>query len=174
MVFVVNNMQISPLSTDDAAAIYECMQDKEISDSTLRIPFPYTLQDAESWLEDNAIFEEENGLRKHFAIRNAEARLIGSVGCHFNFGMNADKSEFGYWLGKSYWNQGIMTEAIKRFCVIGRDYYHFKELQAHVFDFNLASQKALLNAGFTYVQKLPGYHTKNGQKIDAMKYIKFI
>jgi RimJ/RimL family protein N-acetyltransferase len=174
MVFVVNNMQISPLLADDAEAIYECMQDKEISDSTSRIPFPYTFQDALIWLEDNAIFEEENGLRKHFAIRNAEGRLIGSIGCHFNFGVQADKSEFGYWLGKKYWNRGIMTEAIKRFCVIGRDYYHFNELQAHVFDFNLPSQKALVKAGFTYVEKLTAYHTKAGRKIDAMKYIKFL
>jgi len=45
-------------------------------------------------------------------------------------------------------------------------------LEAHVFDFNIASQKALLKAGFTFAEKLKNYLTKNGLKIDAMKYVK--
>jgi RimJ/RimL family protein N-acetyltransferase len=173
-VFVVNNLQISPLIKNDVAAIYACLQDKEIADNTLRIPFPYTLHDAQLWLEDNEVFLEENGVHRNFAIRNDAGILIGCIGCHFNFGMDADKSEFGYWLGKSYWNQGIMTEAIKRFCTIARDYYHLKELQAHVFDFNVASQKVLLKAGFAYIEKITGYHVKEGRKTDALKYVKLL
>lgn len=170
MAFVLNNIALSGLTEADEEDITAYMQDKEISDSTGRIPYPYTIEHAKLWIEDNLVFEEEQGFKRNYAIRNETGKMLGCIGLHFNFGYESDKSEFGYWLGKPYWNQGIMTEAIKLFAQLVSKQYGIKTLEAHVFDFNQASQKVLLKAGFTKYEWIADYYEKDGQKISAVKF----
>lgn len=172
MVFVTNNITLSRLAPEDAGALAECLSDKAISEATLRIPYPYNITHAQTWLEDNFIFEEENHVNRNFAIRNQDGRLIGVIGIHINHGFPAVKSEFGYWLNKAYWNQGIMTEVIKKFCHLVKERYSITTLEAHVFAFNVSSQKVLLKAGFTQKEYLPRWHKKGDEKIDAIKFVK--
>lgn len=170
MAFVSNNITLTGLTQADEADIVSCMQDKEISDSTGRIPYPYTIEHAKLWIEDNLIFEEENGFKRNYAIRNEAGKMIGCIGLHFNYGYESDKSEFGYWLGKPYWNRGIMTEAIKLFATLVLQRYKVNTLEAHVFDFNEASQKVLVKAGFTKYEFIQDYYEKDGKKISAIKF----
>ena len=172
MIFVTDNVYLSTVSQQDADDIVLYMRDIEISQNTLRIPFPYTLEDARWWIDDNRDFEEETGVNRNFAIRNESGRMLGSIGVHFNHGMDAGKSEFGYWLGKMHWNKGIMTAAIKKFSELAREKYKMKTLEAHVFSFNPASQKVLLKAGFTQQEYLPHWYKKAGKQIDAVKFAK--
>ena len=170
MILVSNNVYLSPVSEQDADAVVACMCDKEIYNNTMRIPFPYSYENARLWLEDSIIFEEENGFNRNFAIRNHAGKMIGAIGFHFNYGVEAEKSEIGYWLGKAYWGKGIMTSVVIKFCEIAKEKYSLKTLEAHVFEFNYASRKILLKAGFTEKQLLPNWFKKDGQKIDAVKF----
>jgi RimJ/RimL family protein N-acetyltransferase len=172
MEIVMHNVYLSPLQMSDAVAINGYMQDGEIAANTLRIPFPYKLEDAEMWLEDNLIFEEESGKRQNYAIRNQQGNILGCIGIHFNYGTHSDKSEFGYWLGKEHWNKGIMTEAIKQFCLLLSGLYNIKTLEANVFAYNVASQKVLVKCGFTQKVYVPRMYNKNGKRIDGIKFIK--
>ena len=168
--FVLNNISISSFQAADAPAIYYCMQDKTISENTLRIPWPYTMDDAHTWLSENEKFEAEQGYKKNYAIRDANGLLMGGIGIHFNYGREADKSEFGYWLGKDYRNKGVITEAIKQFCALAKEVFKIKTLEAHVFSTNAASMRALLKAGFTQTAILPAYYNKDGAILDAIKF----
>lgn len=170
MAFVSNNIELTGIEEKDAADIVFCMQDKEISDFTTRIPYPYNIEHAKLWIEDNQIFEEENGYRRNYAIRDQTGKLLGCIGLHFNYGTEADKSEFGYWLGKPYRNHGVITEAIKKMAVIAKEQYRFKTLEAHVFEFNIASQKALIKAGFMPRGWIKALYEKEGKKIDGIKF----
>lgn len=172
MIFVSNNLRLTKLLRTDAADITEYMQDKEIYDNTLRIPYPYKLEHAETWIEDCLIYEEEEGINRNFAIRNDAGKIMGMIGLHFNYGKTADKSEFGYWLAKKFWNKGLATEVVKKFCEVAKEQYKMKTLEAHVFAPNVASQKVLAKAGFAQVGFMPNYHTKDGKKIDAIKFVK--
>jgi RimJ/RimL family protein N-acetyltransferase len=171
MILVSHNVYLSPVSANDADAVVECMRDKEIYNNTMRIPFPYSYEDARLWLEDSIIFEEENGFNRNFAIRNETGKMMGVIGFHFNYGVRAEKSEIGYWLGKAYWNRGNMTSVVKKFCAIAKEQYDMKILEAYVFDFNNPSQKVLLKAGFTEKERLPKWFKKDGQKVDAVKFV---
>jgi ribosomal-protein-alanine N-acetyltransferase len=172
MPFVSNNISLTSLKPGDAEAIYNCMQDKTISENTLRIPYPYAMEDAEKWLEDNLKHYNDPGHRKPQAIRNEEGVLIGVISVHYNYGVDAEKSEFGYWLDKNYRNKGIMTEAIKQFCGLVKRDLGLKILEAHVFAHNPASMRTLVKAGFTQTGFFPAYYTKGTNIYDAVKFEK--
>ncbi|HWB62786.1 MAG TPA: GNAT family N-acetyltransferase [Chitinophagales bacterium] len=172
MLLVTNNIQLSPILKTDAEDITLCMHDKEISENTMRIPYPYTLQDANNWLDSLDEFEIENGYSRNLAIRTTEGRLIGCIGLHFNYGAHAGKSEFGYWLNKDYRNQGIMSQTIKVFSNWACEKFGFYLLEAHVFDFNIASQRALEKAGYTLTETIPNHYQKNGKNFHALRYTK--
>jgi len=170
MEFVSNNIILTGITKTDAEDITAYMQDKEIYEGTLRIPFPYNIEHAIAWVQDNHTFEEEQGFKKNYAIRNDTGEMLGSIGLHFNYGYAGYKSEFGYWLGKAHRNQGIMTEAIKLFAQLVKQQYKLNSLEAHVFDFNKASQRVLKKAGFTEYELIADYYEKDGQPISAIKF----
>jgi len=174
MEFVSDNIKLTGITKTDEEDIVTYLQDKEISDGTSRIPFPYTLEHARLWVEGNLIFEEENGFKRNYAIRDDTGKMLGCIGLHFNYGLGADKSEFGYWLGKPYRNRGIMTEAIRQLVVLAKQQYRLKSLEAHVFHFNISSQKALIKAGFTIHERIANFHQKDGQPLDVLKFIKLL
>jgi len=140
---VTENIFLTELRLTDAAIIVAHMRDKEISDNTLVIPFPYSIEHA------NTFLQEETGVQKNFAIRTGDGELMGIIGIHFNYGLDADKSEFGYWLAKKYWNQGVMTKVTNAFEQIVKEKYKIKTLEACVFYLNHSSMRVLEKCGFT-------------------------
>ena len=65
--------------------------------------------------------------------------------------------ELGYSLGEEYWNQGIMTEAVKELIDYAFKTNMATEINAGCFIENISSQKVLEKCGFTYV----GIHKKD-------------
>ena len=73
------------------------------------LPYPYSLNDALSWMErhyDN--FMED--ISYEFAVTDKETgELFGAIALsnnkHFNQG------EIAYWIGEEYWGKGYATEA---------------------------------------------------------------
>jgi len=59
------------------------------------------------------------------------------------------QAELGYWLAEKYWNNGIMTLAIKEMVDYGFKTFDIDCIFATPFVNNLASQKALKKVGFT-------------------------
>lgn len=148
------------------------MRDKEISDNTLVIPFPYSIEEAKKFLDDNAIKEEERGVQKNFAMRNSKGVLMGIIGIHFNYGLEADKSEFGYWLAKKYWNRGIMTAVVGMFCDLVKEKYKIKTLEAYVFEFNTTSMRVLEKCSFVRTGGTITYTKQDGTKVTGIGFEK--
>jgi len=168
----MHNITLSPLAETDAYDIVHYMRDEEISLYTKRIPFPYSYADAKRWLEGNRTYEEEYRIHRNYAIRDEGGRMLGCIGIHFSEGIGAEKSEFGYWLGKPHWNKGIMTQAIALFCELAKEKFKMKTLVAHVFAFNIPSQRALLKSGFIQTAFLPAWYKKDDRIIDALKFVR--
>ena len=168
------NIYLTSLRPTDAEAINEHMRDKEISDNTLVIPFPYTIDDAHAFLERTKQQAEERGAEKNFAIRSDDGELMGLIGLHFNYGVDADKSEFGYWLGKKHWNKGVMTKAILLFSELVKEKYKIQQLEADVFHFNNTSMHVLEKCGFTRTGGTVTHTKLNGEKVKGISYMKEI
>src|ERR1700693_1190952 len=83
MKIVINDqVHLSEFRSSDKPALIQHLNDRDIYDRTLRIPFPYTEADAEAFLARVAKATEQHCQPAHFAIRNAEDHLIGT--CGFN------------------------------------------------------------------------------------------
>jgi len=157
---------------DDKRALTEFLNDKEIFDQTLRIPFPYSESDAEATIDYNINFEIKNYKRRNWVIRNSDNKFMGHIGLHYPYGLNSDRNEVYYWLGKPFRNKGIMTRVLQGFSDYCFSTLKYKRLEAPIFDFNLASANVLIKSGYTFEQDLPDHYTKGDKKISAKMYAK--
>ncbi|HEX8641330.1 MAG TPA: GNAT family N-acetyltransferase [Allosphingosinicella sp.] len=135
---------LRPGWSEDAPALYEAICDEGIVRNLARAPWPYRLEDAESFLAREAAHPLD--ARWLIFLRTDGApRLAGSIG----FGRTDDgKPEFGYWIARRFWGRGIATEAGGAIVGIARDALRLKRLEAGHFLDNPASGRVLAKLGF--------------------------
>ena len=160
---------LSAVSLNDKAALLEHLEVKDIHNTTMNIPFPYTEADAEWWLGKRVGQTLRHAKEVTFAIRD-HGKLIGVVGADSLEIGESHRAEIGYWIAKPYWGRGLMTDVVRAFVR-----YAFKELgverlTAHVFEFNQASARVLEKNGFTLEGRLRRHFMKNGELIDGRLY----
>lgn len=166
-IIVTEKIHLAEFAPSDEAACLEHLQEKEIYDRTLRIPFPYTAEDFRAWLQIVEQTTAEQGRAVHWAIRDESGSLIG--GCGFD-NLQIGKShraELGYWLAKPYWGRGIMTAVVRRLCDLAIAEFGVTKITAHVFADNPASAKVLQKCGFQKEGYLRKHYVKDGQYLDA-------
>lgn len=143
-----DKIELTEIRETDKPQFVKYLNNKEHYDYTLMIPSPYTEADADWFINSCREAEKKHGRVVNFAIRT-EGVLIGGIGLMTNEKPIAKhKAEIGYWIGKPFWKQGIMTEVVRVFS----DYWldnGFIRLEAMVFEPNLASKRVLEKAGFT-------------------------
>lgn len=64
--------------------------------------------------------------------------------------MDKDKkqAEVGYWIGKKYWGQGYVSEAVKLILEFGFKKLKLHRIQARCFAVNKSSERVMVKAGF--------------------------
>jgi RimJ/RimL family protein N-acetyltransferase len=171
MKLIVNDrIHLSEFRLSDKAACVEHLNEKQIYDQTLRLPYPYTEACFDEWFAIVEKTTQENGQPIHWAIRNAEDAWIGSFGFKdFTVG-KSHRAEIGYLLAKPYWGQGIMTAVVMRACEFAFHEWNLVRITAEVFSFNAASSRVLEKCGFEQEGYLRKLVLKDGQWIDAKLY----
>ena len=168
MKIIINDqVHLSEFRSSDRQALIEHLNERDIYERTLRIPFPYTEEDADEWLALVAKSTQQQGRPVHFAIRNAADASIG--GCGFD-GFQIGKShraEVGYWLAKPFWGRGIMTAVVQRVCRHAFEDFGLAKITAHVFSHNPASARVLQKCGFQEEGYLRKHYLKDHKLIDA-------
>lgn len=168
MRIVVNDqVHLSEFRSSDKDALIEHLNDQDIYERTLRIPFPYTEAAADEWLALYAKTTEKHGQPAHFAIRTGDDALIGGCGLNdFEIG-KSHRGEIGYWLAKRWWGQGIITAVVQRVCQHAFEEFGLVKIIAHVVTHNPASARVLEKCGFEQEGLLRKHFLKDGQFIDA-------
>ncbi len=138
-------------------------------EENLRDGFPvlYTLSDAKDYIDSCIRMEGDKQLCRAIL---AGGNVVGSIGlfrCSNVFRYNA---ELGYWLARPYWNQGIMTEAIRQMCGIGFSTWDIVRIFAEPFGYNQASVRVLEKAGFIWKGTLKKGVFKRGSFVDYHIY----
>jgi len=71
-----------------------------------------------------------------------------------------DECELGYWLGKPYWGQGIMPEAVREILRHGFEDLGMRKIWAGYYDGNLKSKRVQEKCGFRYQWTTEGLELK--------------
>jgi [ribosomal protein S5]-alanine N-acetyltransferase len=155
------------LEVRDAPAITKYCQDPLIHQMTVRIPFPYELKDGE-WFVNDSIQKWDEGKEFNFGIvvNNEVVGICGLAG----FDPLHRNAELGYWLGKPFRGQGIMSKAAK---AVVR--FAFEELKVHRLDVwhmeeNEGSKRIIQKLGFTHEGMRREGHLKNGEWKSSVMY----
>ena len=159
---------LSEIRPSDKPALVEHLNDREIYEGTLRIPFPYTDADADQFLAAVAAETQIHGHPVQLAIRNAQQQLIGCLG--FERLTYGHRAEIGYWLARDYRGRGIMTAAIEAACAFAAQEWRLVRITAQVFDFNRRSARLLEKCGFQLEGTQRKVHKKDGRFIDSRLY----
>jgi ribosomal-protein-alanine N-acetyltransferase len=130
-----------------------------------RFPYPYTSNDAKSWLDMVVGSKPETSL----AISVA-GEAVGGIGFTLQPDVGHRSAEIGYWLGETFWGRGITTDALRAVTDYAFAHFDICRLFAHVFEWNGASARVLEKAGYTFEGRLRKSVTKDGQTIDQLMY----
>ncbi|HAG90967.1 MAG TPA: N-acetyltransferase [Bdellovibrionales bacterium] len=163
---------ISDISEGDQAAYVKHFKKKEIYDNTLAIPFPYTQEDADWWVNHNIeLVKKQNGRSTNWAIRkSSDNYLVGGIGFLGHQIGKSHKAELGYWLAMPFWGKNIMTKAVKVACEYGMKELGLIRITANVFDHNNRSARVLEKAGFQCEGLLRKNYEKDGKIFDGKLY----
>ena len=146
------------------------LNDIGIYDGTLKIPFPYTKTDAELYLQRYESRKKEFGHPMNWQIRTKEGKVIGGISLHGQYGKNSHKDEIGYWIGRTFWNKGIMTKALPAFAEFVAQQLGVIRLEATIFDYNTSSIRVVEKCGFICEGTLKKAYFKDGKYIDGKLY----
>jgi RimJ/RimL family protein N-acetyltransferase len=165
---VNETFSLSEIRLADTAAFVEHLNDREIYERTLRIPFPYTEADADKFLEIARSASEQYGQPVHFALRGADEFMVGA--CGFDGLVPGHRAELGYWLARPFRGRGIMTATVAAARDFALNQWKLVRITAHVFSFNTASARVLEKNGFVCEGLGRKQFLKDGQFIDAATY----
>lgn len=160
------NFVLRPWSEDDLDSLVAHANNEHIAHyMTGRFPFPYGPADAMRF------FEQIVPLPFSF-IRAIEinGKAVGSIGVHQLDDILIKNAEIGYWLSEMYWGHGIMTAAIKTMVPLAFEKLEVDRIFGRTFGTNIASQRALEKAGFTFEAKFNQTIFKNGRYEDEIYY----
>ena len=134
-------LHLRPMRPGDADRLVALVGDFEVAKTLSRVPHPYSRTDAIDWL--NRVSRPHPPDQTSFAL-DAGNGLIGSIG----FRIIDDKPEVGFWLARSHWGQGLMSEAVEAAIAWFFSATDHDALDAGVFEGNPASLRIQHKLGF--------------------------
>ncbi|HZL32046.1 MAG TPA: GNAT family N-acetyltransferase [Pseudolabrys sp.] len=126
----------------DAKTVAALANDRRIAENSARIPHPYKIADAESFIAGAAKAGEAA-----FLITLRDKTVIGACGLV----LQAETTpELGFWLGVDHWGQGYATEALHAVIDYAFADMGHEALQAGARVTNPASRRVLEKCGFQW------------------------
>jgi|WetSurMetagenome_2_1015567.scaffolds.fasta_scaffold583321_1 [ribosomal protein S5]-alanine N-acetyltransferase len=135
----------------DLKSLEKNINDLDISRNLLVVPYPYTKKDAEWWISHCKEEMQKSPRSKYsFAIElKSERMLVGGIGLD-KVDLYQGTAEVGYWLGKKYWRQGLMSEALGQVVQFAFEELKLRRIDLNAFVENTASNELAKKFGFVY------------------------
>jgi len=152
----------------DVVNVANLCNNYNIYKSTMYLPYPYSLNDALTWMErhyDN--FTQD--ISYEFAVTDKETgELYGAIALsnnkHFNQG------EIAYWIGEEYWGKGYATEAAQSIVQFAFEEKKLHKVFARYFSTNPASGKVMEKIGMKQEGILKDHIIKDRKYEDLVYY----
>jgi len=158
-----SRLVLRPFAATDANRVAELANDEAITRNLRSFSYPYSLEDAEQWL-GQLPGEWEQGKSAVFAIcvGSAESQLdelVGAIGIVLD--SQSNRGELGYWIGRSYWGQGIATEASQSILDFGFGQLGLNKVVAECLTRNPASARVMEKVGMVQEGLFEKHFRKN-------------
>ncbi|MEO1487742.1 MAG: GNAT family protein [Bacteroidota bacterium] len=159
---------MNELLAKDVPDIMKHASNKNISEFTLNLPFPYSEKDAIYWINQaNEGFK--NGTKIIFGIRpKPKKEFIGGIGLTIEQRFN--RAEIGYWIAEPHWGKGYTTEATKSIIKYAFESLKLNKLTSSHLHQNPASGKVLIKSGMIEEGRLKDHILKNREYHDLILY----
>ncbi|PJJ83702.1 GNAT family N-acetyltransferase [Mucilaginibacter auburnensis] len=166
MVLTGSNFILRRWEVGDAPSLRKNGNDERVSSMLLdRFPAPYTLEDAEAFI--NLKIPEEPVT--NFALE-IEGEVAGVIGVDMRADIYRKTPLLGYWISPTFSGKGIMTEAVKLIADYAFSNLDVICIQANTLGNNIASMRVLEKAGFKKQGILTASVIKNGLILDECIY----
>ena len=131
----------------DLPALLEINSKDEI---TRYVPYKtwVTTADSVAWLERMEKLQAAGGVVQMVIVERQSQQVIGAC-LLFAYDEASSRAEIGYVLGRPYWGQGLMIEAIDAVVKFGFEQLGLRRLEATVDPRNAASLKLIERLGFS-------------------------
>lgn len=159
------NFAVRKVERSDAESLTKHINNKKIYNNTYDIPHPYTIIDANRWIDETL----ESGYDKPANFLNFVIEIEGEAAGGIGMKQVEEKTaEIGYWISEDYWGQGIMSEVIPKFVDYAFKTVGMEKLIVEIFDFNKPSQGLIQKCGFKKVGV--GVLEKDEKEINTIFY----
>lgn len=163
-----NRLLLRLFEETDALEVARLCNNYNIYKDTLYLPYPYSIDDALSWIK-NHLDNFNNNKYFEFAITDkATGKLYGAIALsnHQKF----KNGELAYWVGEEYWGNGYATEAAKAILEFAFDEKQYHKVFARYFHSNPASGKVIEKIGMKKEGILRDHVIKENEYIDLVYY----
>jgi len=111
----------------------------------------------------------------HWAIRDRSGVITGFPGTAVGMisarpSSEAGRGDVGYWLGKPYWGQGLMREALTAVLDLCFGDFDQVKVEAEIFTTNSRSKRLVESLGMQLEGTIRSSHYKRGEWVDAHIY----
>ena len=128
-----------------------------------RLPYPYTVKDAKTWLNMVAQKDTITGIYRAIVL---DGHIVGSISVEQKDDVCRIDGEIGFMLLCDYWNKGIMTKAVRQMSVIAFRDLPLQRITAKVFRPNSASIQVLRKNCFVHEATLQNAVIKESKIYD--------
>ncbi len=137
----------------------------EVVVNTLRVPYPYTENDAREYVKGG----QNQDVQTRFGIFDASSgELYGGISLMPE--EQHHRAEIGYWIGRPHWGKGYATEAAREIVRYGFETLKLNRIYAGVFEGNPSSTHVLEKLGFQHEGTLRKHYFKWGKFLDNISY----
>ncbi len=144
-----DRLLLRPFRDADTLRLAKLANQAEIAHMLASMPHPYSLSDAEDFLERLRNLPA-NAAQFAVTVKDAGDELIGGIG--YGLTTRQDKPceeiDFGYWLGLAYWGKGYASEAAHAVIAHAFEVNSIDRIDADYLTTNPASGRILERVGF--------------------------
>ncbi len=137
---------LRPFTTYEAPAVARLAGRREIADTTLSIPPPYSKEQAKAWVSRIADYWSQGKAIVFAIVTKRDMQLVGAVGLR-DIDREHSQTEMGFWIGVESWGHGYATEAANAALDFGFQTLGLNRIYAHHMLRNPASGRVLEKIG---------------------------
>lgn len=163
-----NRLVLRLFQKSDAEDVTKLCNNYNIYKNTLYLPYPYSIEDAISWIEHHLDNFNANKSFEFAITDKSTGELFGAIALSNNQQFN--HGEIAYWIGEEFWGKGYATEAAQAILQFAFDEKQYHKVFARYFNSNPASGRVIQKLGMKQEGILIDHVRKENRYEDLVYY----